>query len=87
MKKLILLLILEGCAYTTVEELWQAADECGTEEHCEPLWAAYNERIEAIEERKKRNKAPCPAGYVKIKDAHREGCMKQGDMERWLKRM
>ena len=85
MKYGLIFLILGGCAYTTTVELLRVANECGTGDEGNPLWAAYNERLENLEKKQKRNKT-CPPGYAYFEDGAKKGCVERGDLGRWMRR-
>jgi hypothetical protein len=90
----LLILLLLGCSTLSIEEMFAQASECGTGTECDELWAAYNNRIERIEERKRAAKEKdCPMGEIYVEQqtvgghTHpNSGCMNRQGMDRWLNR-
>ncbi len=98
----IVLLILAGCS-APIEELIQDAKECvnkssnelgvvgASDEQREACWLAVNERMEADNrrqlEKEKEEREKCPSGYVKFVYRGEASCVRQADLQDWIRRM
>ena len=83
MFKFMPLLLLLGCATTSLDDLMQEAVACSNAKiqvdesiNCDDLWDTINRKEEALERRRLRN-APtgCPKDYILYKDWSGETCI------------
>ena len=94
MPKILPLLLLMGCATTSLDDLMQEAVACSnakvnvdSEINCDDLWDAFNRKDEARERRLLRNAViECPDYYIVFTDhwGH-QGCMSRLELHRLMR--